>query len=90
MEKEHAAVRKSAPDASDIDDLTVRLVFEVGRLELSLGEIRRLAPGAVLPLMRPLDDALDIVANGRRIGSGTIVRIGDAVGVRVTRLLENA
>ena len=64
--------------------------FEVGRLELSLGEIRRLAPGAVLPLMRPLDEALDIVANGRRIGSGTIVRIGDAVGVRVTRLLENA
>ena len=90
MEKEHDAVRKSAPDASDIDDLPVRLVFEVGRLELSLSEIRRLAPGAILPLMRPLDAALDIVANGRRIGSGTIVRIGDAVGVRVTRLLENA
>ena len=90
MEKEDDAPRKSAPDASNIDDLPVRLVFEVGRLELSLGEIRRLAPGAVLPLMRPLDDALDIVANGRRIGSGTIVRIGDAVGVRVTRLLENA
>jgi type III secretion protein Q len=90
MEKAPEALRGSAPDASDFDDLPVRLVFELGRLELSLGEVRLLAPGAVLPISRPLDDALDIVANGRRIGRGTIVRIGDSIGVRVTRLLDNA
>jgi len=90
MEKAPEALRASAPDAADFDDLPVHLVFELGRLELSLGEVRRLAPGAVLPISRPLDDALDIVANGRRIGRGTIVRIGDSIGVRVTRLLDNA
>jgi type III secretion protein Q len=90
MEKAPEALRGSAPDASDFDDLPVRLVFELGRLELPLGEVRRLAPGTVLPISRPLDDALDIVANGRRIGRGTIVRIGDTVGVRLTRLLDNA
>jgi type III secretion protein Q len=83
------ASNSSAPEASDLDDLPVRLVFEVGRLELLLSEIRRLAPGALLPLARPLDDAVDIVANGRRIGRGTMVSIGDSVGVRVTRLLSN-
>jgi type III secretion protein Q len=81
--------QNSAPEAFTIDELPVRLVFEVGRLELALGEIQKLAPGAVLPLARPLDDAVDIVANGRRIGRGTIVRIGDSVGVRITRLLDN-
>jgi type III secretion protein Q len=90
MEKAPEALGASAPDAADFDDLPVHLVFELGRLELSLGEVRRLAPGAILPISRPLDDALDIVANGRRIGRGTIVRIGDSVGVRVTRLLDNA
>jgi type III secretion protein Q len=85
----HDASNSSAPEASDLDDLPVRLVFEVGRLELVLSEIRRLAPGALLPLARPLDDAVDIVANGRRIGRGTIVSIGDSVGVRVTRLVSN-
>jgi type III secretion protein Q len=90
MEKAPEALRGSAPDVSDFDDLPVRLVFELGRLELSLSEVRRLAPGAVLPISRPLDDALDIVANGRRIGRGTMVRIGDSIGVRVTRLLDNA
>jgi type III secretion protein Q len=83
------ASSSSAPDATDLDALPVRLVFEIGRLELLLSEIRRLAPGALLPLARPLDDAVDIVANGRRIGRGTIVSIGDSVGVRVTRLLSN-
>jgi type III secretion protein Q len=90
MEKAPETLRGAALDAADFDDLPVHLVFELGRLELSLGEVRQLAPGAVLPISRPLDDALDIVANGRRIGRGTIVRIGDSIGVRVTRLLDNA
>jgi type III secretion protein Q len=83
------AAKSSAPEAFDLDDLPVRLVFEVGRVELVLSEVRQLAPGTLLPLARPLDDAVDIVANGRRIGHGTIVSIGDSVGVRVTRLLGN-
>src|SRR4051812_15734309 len=37
-------------DDSNFDDLPVRLVFELGRVELSLGEIQRLAPGALVPL----------------------------------------
>jgi type III secretion protein Q len=89
MDNEPEASRRSAPDASDLDDLPLRVVFEVGRLELSLGDLRQMAPGTVLPLGRPFDEALDIMANGRRIGRGEIVRIGDSLGVRVTRLFDN-
>jgi type III secretion protein Q len=89
MENEPGAAGRSAPDASGLDDLPLRVVFEVGRLELSLGDLRQMAPGTVLPLGRPFDDALDIMANGRRIGRGEIVRIGDSLGVRVTRLFDN-
>src|SRR5262249_42270091 len=66
---------------SDLDDLPVRLVFELGRVELSLGELQRLAPGALVPLARPLDEPLDIIANGRRLGRGALVQIGDSLGV---------
>jgi type III secretion protein Q len=71
---------------SDLDDLPVRLVFELGRVELSLGELERLAPGALVPLGRPLDEPLDIMANGRRLGRGTLVQIGDSLGVRIVSL----
>ena len=70
----------------DLDDLPVRLVFELGRVELSLGELQRLAPGALVPLGRPPDEPLDIMANGRRLGRGTLVQIGDSLGVRIVSL----
>jgi len=73
----------------DLDDLPVRLVFEVGRVELSLGELQRLAPGALVPLGRPLEEPLDIMANGRRLGRGTLVQIGDSLGVRIVSLASN-
>jgi type III secretion protein Q len=73
-----------------LDAIPVRVIFELGRVELPLEELAALAPGALVPLVRPLDEALDIVANGKRIGYGTLVRIGDSLGVRVTRLFEHA
>ena len=73
----------------DLDDLPVRLVFELGRVELSLGELQRLAPGALVPLGRPLDESLDIMANGRRLGRGTLVQIGESLGVRIVSLAGN-
>jgi len=71
------------------DDIPLRVTFEFGQLSLSLGEIRNLAPGSLVPLSRPLEDAVDIVANGRRLGRGTLVSIGDSVGVQITRLFDH-
>ena len=74
---------------ADLDDIPVKLLFELGRIELSLAEIRQLAPGALVPLQRPLEDSVDILANGRRIGRGNLVQIGDSLGIRITRLFDN-
>jgi type III secretion protein Q len=73
----------------DLDDLPVRLVFELGRVELSLGELQSLAPGALVPLARPVDEPLDIMANGRRLGRGTLVQIGESLGVRIVSIAGN-
>lgn len=70
----------------NLDDLPVQLTCELGRLELSLGELRRLGEGSVLPLERHPERAVDLVVNGRRMGRGRLVAIGDAVGVQVERL----
>ena len=78
-----------ALEDSELEDLPVRIVFELGRVELPLGEIRRLAPGALIPLARAFDEPLDIVANGRRLGRGALVRIGHNLGVRIVSLVGN-
>jgi type III secretion protein Q len=74
---------------TDLDDIPVKLLFELGRVELSLAEIRKLAPGALIAVPRPLDESVDIIANGRRIGRGSLVQIGSNIGVRITRLFQD-
>ncbi|TPO13408.1 YscQ/HrcQ family type III secretion apparatus protein [Mesorhizobium sp. B1-1-5] len=77
-------------EESTLDELPVVLAFEVGRTAMPLGEVRQLAPGAIIPLADVADATVDIIANGRRVGRGEIVRIGESLGVRVLRMFDNA
>jgi len=88
---ESAADKPSRDGEEDgvLDDLPVKLVFELGRVDLSLREIRQLEPGAVVALARPLEESVDVIANGRRIGRGNLIRVGDSLGVRIARLFQN-
>jgi type III secretion protein Q len=72
-----------------LDDLPVRLVFEVGRFEVPLARLQNMGPGFVLPLTPDLERGeVRILANGRSIGRGELVRLGDGgpLGVRVLRM----
>jgi len=86
---ENGGDRPQDEEKTDFNDIPLKLVFELGRIELPLGELRRLAPGAVIPLPKTVEESVDISANGRRIGRGTLVRIGDSLGVRITRLFHH-
>lgn len=74
------------PNDAALDELPVRLVFETGRVEVTLAELETIGPGWVFPLGRGADAPLDILANGRRFGTGELVRIGETLGVRVLRI----
>ncbi len=64
--------------------LPVRLDFELGQVELSLGEIAALQPGYVFDLPSQLEGAnVTIRANGRAVGRGEMVAVGDTLGVRL-------
>ena len=76
----------SATADIDLDQLPVRLVFESGRAELPLGALRTLGVGHVFELGRDAAGPIDIMANGKRIGEGELVRIGDTTGIRVRQL----
>lgn len=69
-----------------LDDIRIRVVFELGRIELPLGSVETLGEGHVFDLGKPQSGAIDIIAGGRRIGTGSLVKVGDGVGVRVGKL----
>ncbi|WP_163266874.1 type III secretion system cytoplasmic ring protein SctQ [Chelativorans alearense] len=80
----------AAIEDSDLEDLPVTLVFELARVGMSLKEISALSPGAVVKVADVADQSVDLLANGKRIGRGEIVRIGEGLGVQVTRIFRNA
>ncbi|RVB80615.1 hypothetical protein EN885_01650 [Mesorhizobium sp. M6A.T.Cr.TU.014.01.1.1] len=88
--------QKTAPDAvqtlddAALDDLPVSLVFELGRTMLPIGEIRQLGAGTIVPLPGLESETVDVIANGKRVGRGEIVRIGECLGVRLFGMFGNA
>lgn len=71
------------------EHMNVQLVCEVGRISLTIAELKSLKPGAVLPMERRAQQAVDLVANGLKIGQGELVRLDDTLGVRVTRMAKS-
>lgn len=64
--------------------LPVKIEFEIGRLEMSVGELSALQPGYVFALPAHLEGAnVTIRANGRAAGRGEVVAVGDTLGVRL-------
>jgi type III secretion protein Q len=66
--------------------MPVRVVFQAGQIEMTISDVERLAPGVLLPIDRTIDDVLDIVVNGKRIGRGGLVSVGNGLAVRIIRL----
>lgn len=78
---------QGGPTAS-IGEVPVHLIFELGRTEIPMSELEALQAGYVFELGKPLSQTVDILANGHRVGTGELVRLGETIGVRVSRLVR--
>jgi type III secretion protein Q len=71
-----------------VGDVPIHLVFELGRTEVPLAELESLSQGYVFETGKPLSQIVDVLANGKRIASGDLVRVGEGIGVRITRVIR--
>lgn len=68
---------------NQIDEIDIRLTFDLGERTLSLAELRLLSPGYIFDLGRDLRKSVFIRANGKIIGEGELVDIDGQTGVSV-------
>ncbi|MBK4733249.1 type III secretion system cytoplasmic ring protein SctQ [Noviherbaspirillum pedocola] len=73
-----------------LDDLPVRICFDLGERTLPLHELQSLSPGFIFDLGRDLRRAVQVRANGMLIGEGQLVDIEGRIGVVVTSLGPSA
>jgi type III secretion protein Q len=83
---EPAMSQAQLPEDDHLRDVQVRVVFELGRIEVPIGEIETLTEGYVFETGRRTDEAVDIVIGGKIVGKGDLVLVGETLAVRVLRL----
>jgi flagellar motor switch protein FliN/FliY len=69
-----------------IQGVKVQLAVSVGKCELTIAELFALKEGSVIALDQPSDAPVDIHLDGKLIGRGEIVVVGDNFGIRITEL----
>ncbi|BAT71448.1 flagellar motor switch protein FliN/FliY [Thermosulfidibacter takaii ABI70S6] len=67
----------------------VELEFEavLGTTKCTVGDLLRLAPGAIVELDRSTGEALDLYLNGRKFAKCEVLVMDEKFGVRITEIL---
>lgn len=68
--------------------IPLRLSVEIGSVSRTMQDLLTLEQGAVVQLDRPIDQPVDILANGTVIARGEVVNAGERYGVRITEIVE--
>jgi type III secretion protein Q len=89
--KAGAASSGNGLSAAEIDALELTLSLELAEIRISLGELMALAPGQTLETAASLEAPVTLKVNGKAVGRGKLVEMGDRLGVLVASLsLEQA
>lgn len=95
IKKEPAAPAKEAPTKAETvaqppqetplspENIQMTIIVEVGRLQMSMQKLLELQPGNLLDLDIHPENGVDLIVNGRCVGRGELLRIGDTLGVRI-------
>ncbi|MBX3206253.1 MAG: flagellar motor switch protein FliN [Labilithrix sp.] len=70
-------------------DVEVEVTLEIGRKRMKIGDLLRLGTGQTLELDKAAGEPLEIVVNGRLIGRGEAVVLGDRYGLRITEIVTS-
>ena len=73
---------------ASIDEIPVRLTFDLGDLVMPFKEVQSLTQGTTIDLNVPVTHAVTIRSLNRVIGTGELVDIDGQMGVRIVKLFS--
>lgn len=69
-----------------LQEAQVRLQFTVGQTETTVAQLQTLQPGYTFELETLAETPVTIRANGKAIGRGELLQVGERIGVRITEV----
>ncbi|HEY3890128.1 MAG TPA: flagellar motor switch protein FliN [Caulobacteraceae bacterium] len=80
---------KNAADLAPVFDVPVHISAVLGRANLSVAQLLKLAQGSVLELDRKVGEAIDIYVNNRLVARGEVVVVDERLGVTMTEIIKD-
>jgi flagellar motor switch protein FliN len=77
-------------EIAHLADTRMDVEAELDRITMTIEKILSLEPGSVIATNRSAGENIDLLIGGARVGSGEIVIIEEAVGVRITDFKEES
>lgn len=87
-EKRDEETEHSAQDLEPVYDVPVKVQAVLGKSNLEVSQLLKLAPGAVVELDRKVGEAIDIYVNNRLVARGEVVLVEDHLGVTMTEIIK--
>jgi flagellar motor switch protein FliN len=64
--------------------IEVPVIVQLGMRRMTVGEVMRLAVGAIVEFHKPSDEELELLASNKPIGKGHAVKVGENFGIKIT------
>ncbi|MEO1525619.1 MAG: FliM/FliN family flagellar motor switch protein [Planctomycetota bacterium] len=74
----------SVTEMVEVKDLEIPIQFGLGNVDVALSRLDSIQAGYVFELGTPIDQPVVVRSGGTSIGRGSLVQIGDRLGVRIT------
>jgi len=71
-------------------DIELPVVVRMGRTEMPLAEVLKLAPGSLIELDKNADDPIDLIINEKRVAKGEVVIVDGNFALRITEISSKA
>lgn len=70
--------------------LDIRLVAtaRLGRVEMPIGDILSLGPGSIIEIDQLVDEAIELLINGKLVARGDVVVVDEKFGLRITEIVS--
>lgn len=73
-------------DVRRLMSIEVPVIVQLGQRRMTVGEVMRLAVGAIVEFNKSADEELDLLVNNKPIGSGHAVKVGENFGIKLTNV----
>jgi flagellar motor switch protein FliN/FliY len=66
--------------------MQVPVIVKLAERKLTLAEVMRLGPGAIIEFLKSNDEPLELLINNKAIGLGDAVKVGENFGLKINQI----